>query len=77
LTIISNINTNEPTFNPAINQFNETQRECMMCKNAIYEYYGSHVTRIQELIVSLEDKTYRINGKIAIQIFLKCYISCV
>jgi len=34
-----------------------------MCKNAIYEYYGSHVTRIQRLTVSLTDKTYRIIGK--------------
>ena len=34
-----------------------------MCKNAIYEYYGAHVTHIQRLTVSLTDKTYRIIGK--------------
>jgi len=66
LTITSNINTDKSTFNPVINQFGETPREWVMCKDAIYMYYGSHVTRTQKLMISLADKTYRINGKIAI-----------
>jgi hypothetical protein len=34
-----------------------------MCKNAIYEYYGSIVTHIQRLTVLLTDKIYRITDK--------------